>query len=95
MENITKILPKSLNPKFIPISAFDGDNLITKSDKSPWYQGPTVLDYLLSLEIKNHEAGDIMFCMPISRVHGIKSFGTITVGKVLSGTLKPGQQVFI
>jgi sulfate adenylyltransferase large subunit len=33
-------------PLFIPISARDGDNVVTKSDRSPWYDGPALLSYL-------------------------------------------------
>jgi elongation factor 1-alpha len=34
--------PKDI--KFVPISAWKGDNLIQKSDKMNWYQGPTLLE---------------------------------------------------
>src|ERR1700681_4946017 len=33
-------------PLFIPISARDGDNVVDKSLRSPWYQGPALLEYL-------------------------------------------------
>ena len=33
-------------PLFIPISARDGDNVVTKSDRTPWYQGPALLEFL-------------------------------------------------
>ncbi len=33
-------------PLFIPISARDGDNVVTKSPRSPWYYGPALLEYL-------------------------------------------------
>jgi sulfate adenylyltransferase large subunit len=33
-------------PLFIPISARDGDNVVDKSTRSPWYQGPALLDFL-------------------------------------------------
>lgn len=31
---------------FIPVSALDGDNVVTKSERTPWYDGPTLLDIL-------------------------------------------------
>jgi sulfate adenylyltransferase subunit 1 (EFTu-like GTPase family) len=34
----------------IPISALNGDNVVTRSDAAPWYDGPTVLDALESAE---------------------------------------------
>ena len=33
-------------PLFIPISARDGDNVVTKSERTPWYQGPPLLEFL-------------------------------------------------
>jgi len=33
-------------PLFIPISARDGDNVVTKSERSPWYKGPALLEFL-------------------------------------------------
>jgi sulfate adenylyltransferase large subunit len=33
-------------PLFIPISARDGDNVVTKSDRTPWYRGPALLEFL-------------------------------------------------
>ena len=36
-------------PLFIPISARDGDNVVDKSVRSPWYQGPPLLQYLEDL----------------------------------------------
>ncbi len=37
----------------IPISALKGDNVVEKSDKMPWYQGPALLHYLETLHIAN------------------------------------------
>jgi len=36
-------------PLFIPISARDGDNVVTKSERTPWYSGPALLPYLEDL----------------------------------------------
>ena len=36
-------------PQFIPISARDGDNVVTKSERTPWYKGPALLPYLEDL----------------------------------------------
>jgi len=37
--------------KFIPISALDGDNVVTASARTPWYQGPTLLGHLETVHI--------------------------------------------
>ena len=53
-EGIEAFLPK-LNlfkdVKFIPISALEGDNVVTFSDKTPWYEGPTLLGHIESVHI--------------------------------------------
>ncbi len=36
----------------IPLSALHGDNVVTKSDKTPWYQGPALLEYLENVQLK-------------------------------------------
>jgi sulfate adenylyltransferase large subunit len=40
-------------PLFIPISARDGDNVVTKSARSPWYQGPALLEYLEEVPVNS------------------------------------------
>ena len=40
--------------QFIPISARDGDNVVTRSEKTPWYKGPALLEYLEDVSV--HEA---------------------------------------
>ena len=53
-EGIEAYLPK-LNlfkdVKFIPISALEGDNVVTFSDRTPWYEGPTLLGHIESVHI--------------------------------------------
>jgi sulfate adenylyltransferase subunit 1 len=39
--------------KFIPLSAFVGDNVVERSEKTPWYEGPTLLEYLETVEISH------------------------------------------
>ena len=40
----------------IPISALDGDGLVTPSARLPWYEGPTVMQYLETVETGEGEA---------------------------------------
>ena len=35
----------------IPLSALDGDNVVEKSDRTPWYEGPALLDFLENVPI--------------------------------------------
>ena len=43
---------------YIPLSALDGDNVVEKSDRTPWYEGTSLLDYLENVPIdldRNYE----------------------------------------
>lgn len=46
------------NVVFIPISAKDGDNVVNKSDKTPWYEGPTLLNYLETVPVGHKTVSD-------------------------------------
>lgn len=46
------------NVVFIPISAKDGDNVVNKSDKTPWYDGPTLLNYLETVPVGHKTVSD-------------------------------------
>jgi sulfate adenylyltransferase subunit 1 len=39
--------------KFIPLSAYAGDNVVERSAQTPWYEGPTLLEYLETVEISH------------------------------------------
>jgi len=74
---------------FIPISGFRCENINIKSSNTPWYKGGTLLDELNHLEPPKI-AVDKPLRIPLSSVHTIKGVGTVAVGKIESGTLKPG-----
>lgn len=80
---------------FIPVSARGGDNISHRSEKMPWYQGPTVLETLDSLE-KEQPPEDRPFRMPVQDVYRFTSFGDdrrIVAGTVLSGRAKVGDEI--
>ncbi len=77
---------------FIPASAYYGDNVYKRSDKMPWYKGPTVFEAfdLLKPPVK---LIDKPLRIPIQDVYSIKGVGTVPVGRVESGILKVGDKV--
>ncbi len=79
---------------FIPYSAQMGDNVKTKSDKLPWYTGPTLLESLDNLKVPEKPL-DKPLRLPIQDVYSISGFGTVPVGRVETGVLKAGDQVII
>jgi elongation factor 1-alpha len=79
---------------FIPVSGWTGDNLVTKSEKMPWYAGPTLLE-ALDLFQEPPKPIDKPLRIPIQAVYSIKGVGTVPVGRVETGVLRPGDQVVI
>ncbi|GAB2581105.1 sulfate adenylyltransferase subunit 1 [Microlunatus antarcticus] len=51
----------------IPVSALEGDNVVTRSSRMPWYEGPTVLGYLESVDDTSLEVGED-FRFPVQSV---------------------------
>ena len=79
---------------FVPYSALAGDNVAAKSDKMPWYNGPTLLGALDLLTVPAKPT-DKPLRLPIQDVYSISGFGTVPVGRVETGAMKPGDQVVI
>ncbi|MBI5036244.1 translation elongation factor EF-1 subunit alpha [Candidatus Micrarchaeota archaeon] len=79
---------------FIPTSAYNGDNLVKRSDKTPWYTGPTLIE-AFDLLAPPHKPKDKPLRLPIQEVFTITGHGTVPVGRVESGVMKPGQNVII
>jgi bifunctional enzyme CysN/CysC len=82
----------------IPISALNGDNIATRSDKSPWYEGSSLLHHLEHVHIaSDRNLVDVRF--PVQYVIRPQST-TVTdyrgyAGQVASGVLKPGDEVMV
>ncbi len=76
----------------IPVSAFKGDNVSKKSDNTSWYDGITVLDALNNLK-QPQKATQLDLRVPIQDVYTITGIGTVPVGRVETGVLKPNMKV--
>ena len=83
---------------FIPISALKGDNVVERSDKTPWYEGPTLMYYLENVHISSdHNFIDSRF--PVQHVirpysdefHDYRGYG----GRVAGGSFKKGDEVMV
>ena len=77
----------------IPISAIDGDNITTHSEKMAWYSGMTFLDSLDTLR-NSLPAENKDLLMPIQDVYKIED-KRINVGRVEAGTIEVGQEIRI
>jgi elongation factor 1-alpha len=97
-EDVSKVLrergykPDVVN--FIPISGFKGENLDKKSDKMPWYNGPTLLEQFDIFKLPEKPT-QLPLRMPIQDVYEIKGIGTVPVGKIETGIMRPGQKIIV
>jgi elongation factor 1-alpha len=75
----------------VPISAYVGDNVTSKSDKMPWYKESTLLE-VLDAHIKEPEKPtEKPLRLPVQDVYVITGVGTVPVGRVETGVLKAGE----
>eukprot|EP00178_Gracilaria_changii_P013812 TRINITY_DN388_c0_g1_i12.p1 TRINITY_DN388_c0_g1~~TRINITY_DN388_c0_g1_i12.p1 ORF type:complete len:377 (-),score=77.24 TRINITY_DN388_c0_g1_i12:401-1531(-) len=77
---------------FIPISGWNGDNMLEKSTNTPWYKGPYLLEALDKLEPPKRPT-EKPLRVPLQDVYKIGGIGTVPVGRVETGILKPGINV--
>lgn len=77
---------------FVPLSGWTGENLITKSQNMPWYKGPTLLEAIDKLPAPVRPS-DKPLRLPLNDVYKIGGVGTVPVGRVETGILKPGMVV--
>jgi len=95
------------NPKavaFVPISGFNGDNMLEVSDNTPWYKGWSVtrkegnatgktLFQALDSILPPKRPTDKPLRLPLQDVYKIGGIGTVPVGRVETGIVKPGMIV--
>ncbi|MCR5202706.1 MAG: adenylyl-sulfate kinase [Lachnospiraceae bacterium] len=78
----------------IPVSATIGDNLTTKSTKTPWYEGPTLLEYLENIDVNtaDKDSGSILpiqrVCRPNREFRGFQ-------GEIILGSFKKGDEITV
>jgi bifunctional enzyme CysN/CysC len=83
---------------FIPVSALNGDNIVTRSDNTPWYDGPSLLHHLENVHVaSDRNLVDVRFPVqyvirPMSSTHpDYRGYA----GQVAGGVLKPGDEVVV
>jgi len=77
---------------FVPISGWVGDNMLEKSDNMSWYKGPTLIEALDALQAPKRPM-DKPLRLPLQDVYKIGGIGTVPVGRVETGIMKPGDVV--
>ena len=79
---------------FVPSCALEGDNVVYPSARTPWFQGPTLLEYLETVPIHANYHLD-RFRLPVQYVTRDASGTRRYAGQVASGVLRPGDPVLI
>ena len=79
----------------IPISALRGDNMVVPSSHTPWYQGPTLINYLEDVECGALDVTSSPFRMAVQWVNRPHLDFRGFAGRVASGTIRPGDRIKI
>jgi len=77
----------------IPMCALSGDNVVERSKAMPWYQGPTLLELLNSVEVDESRLEGMPLRMPVQWVNRPNSDFRGFAGTIVAGSLQPGDAV--
>jgi len=73
----------------VPVSALEGDNIVERSERMPWYAGPTLLEHLETIAIRPYvEVNAVRF--PVQSVIRPDASFRGFAGRVAGGTIRPG-----
>ncbi|HTI43650.1 MAG TPA: GTP-binding protein [Vicinamibacterales bacterium] len=76
----------------IPVSALHGDNVITASERTPWFEGPSLLEYLESVQV-TRDLTSLPFRFPVQLVlrphHEFRGYA----GQIVSGSVRVGDRI--
>lgn len=87
------------NVTYIPMSALNGDNVVDRSTAMPWYEGPTLLEHLETVELTNDMGTQLPGRFPVQYVirpqttelHDYRGYA----GKITSGQFRTGDSVTV
>jgi len=77
---------------FVPVSAYEGENITKPSEKMTWFKGPTFLAALDLMEVPDKPV-TLPLRIPVQDVYTITGAGTVPVGRVETGRMKKGDKV--
>lgn len=77
--------------RFVPLSALEGDNVVTRSEKTPWFKGDLLMELLENIEITQQQHQDFRF--PVQYVNRPNLDFRGFAGTIVSGSIKPGDAV--
>ena len=89
---LTKVGYRGDSVPFVPVSGWNGDNLVDHSTNMPWYKGPTLLE-VLDAVVPPRRPVELPLRLPVQNVYKIGGIGTVPVGRIETGVLRPGMTV--
>ncbi|MBI5001218.1 MAG: translation elongation factor EF-1 subunit alpha [Euryarchaeota archaeon] len=95
-DEVTKLLKsvgyKDEQVQYVPVSGLKGDNAVKPSAKMGWWKGDTLLQALNKLTLPGKPT-ELPLRIPVQDVYSITGIGTVPVGRVETGVLKPDTKV--
>jgi bifunctional enzyme CysN/CysC len=79
----------------IPVSALRGDGVVRRSERMPWYDGPTLLEYLETVEIDEDRLCAAPFRLPVQWVSRPSSDFRGYAGMIVGGSVRPGDRIVV
>jgi bifunctional enzyme CysN/CysC len=78
----------------IPLSALEGDNLSSRSARTPWYAGPALLEHLERVQVDAQEQGSSLR-LPVQWVNRPHQNFRGYAGTIAAGEVKPGDEIIV
>ena len=91
-------LPRQIgveNAVCIPFSGLRGDNVVKRSDRLSWYDGPTLLGYLESVEVDEEHLQAVPFRLPVQWVNRPNLDFRGFAGTIAGGSVAPGDRIVV
>ena len=79
--------------KAIPISGLKGDNIVTRSTSTPWYQGPTLIEHIETAPVNDSRMQEAPFRMPVQWVNRPSLDFRGFAGQIAAGAVAPGDAI--
>jgi bifunctional enzyme CysN/CysC len=80
------------NLQFVPVSALAGDNVVYGTENMPWYQGPTLLEYIQEWDIR--DSGENLPRLNVQMISRAENFRGVA-GTVVGGSFAVGDEVAV
>ena len=80
------------NSQFVPVSALAGDNVVSGTENMPWYQGPTLLEYIQEWNVE--DSGENLPRLTVQMISRAENFRGIA-GTIIGGSFGVGDEVAV